>query len=62
MPKTMELRFVEKPVSAGGEYRIGRVLQQWYEAEGWEHKDIVAQGGYWEDVPFVLVADKEFPA
>lgn len=29
------------------------VLQQWFEAEGWEHADYVAAGGYWEDVPIV---------
>lgn len=27
------------------------VLQQWFQAEGWEHDETVKNGGYWEDVP-----------
>lgn len=30
------------------------VLQQWQEAEGWEHDDYVRAGGMWEDVPTVI--------
>lgn len=29
----------------------GLVLQQWFEADGWEHETIVKNGGYWQDVP-----------
>jgi len=31
------------------------VLQQWHEAEGWEHDDYVSAGGEWQDVETVIV-------
>ena len=43
MKPTAHLRFV---------WRLDeRVLQQWHEAEGWEHEDTSANGGEWRDVP-----------
>ncbi len=58
---TTQLRHVWRDVSTGD--GIVRVLglQQWQEADGWEHPDIVAQGGYWEDIEVVTVEDKLFP-
>lgn len=53
MTPTNKLRFVERkdftddpanPVTR-------RVLQQWWEAEGWEHEAYVKAGGEWQDVP-----------
>jgi len=42
MKVSMELRFVN---------RDGRlVLQQWYDCEGWEHRDYLKNGGEWRDV------------
>ena len=36
-------------------------LQQYHEAEGWEHIDIVSQGGYWEDIPISITEENNFP-
>jgi hypothetical protein len=51
MALTTQLRQVWRTLNDGnGDVKV-LSLQQWYEAEGWEHPDIVTNGGYWEDVP-----------
>lgn len=48
--KTMDLRHVWRVANDGnGDVKV-LALQQWHKAEGWEHEDIVKDGGYWEDV------------
>lgn len=55
MTPTARLRFIwrsDKVVLNGEEFdNHQRILQQWWEAEGWEHPDTVSAGGRWEDVP-----------
>lgn len=51
MTPTNQLRFVEREVPSGeGCSKTVRVLQQWWEAEGWEHEVYVRAGGEWQDV------------
>jgi len=58
---TTQLRHVWRDHSDGNATLRVLALQQWFEAEGWEHEDIVKQGGYWQDVPVVMREDKTFP-
>lgn len=60
MTPAPKLRFVERSIQmhpfyktadGGPAFQTYRVLQQWWDAEGWEHPDYVKQGGEWRDVP-----------
>lgn len=59
--KTMHLRHVWRTVNDGNQELKVLALQQWYEAEGWEHPDYVKVGGFWEDVEISLVEPDKGP-
>lgn len=55
MKPTPKLRFVRRAVpdkTFGENISVYKhILQQWWEAEGWEHSDTVKAGGEWQDIP-----------
>lgn len=57
MRPTNKFRHVWATVSDGnGDVTILRT-QQWLEAEGWEHDDIIKIGGFWENIPIEIDVD-----
>lgn len=55
-------RHVWRDISDGNRDVKVLALQIWIPAEGWEHEDIIANGGYWHDVEVSIAEPDDNPA